>query len=975
MYCSSCPHVSEIANFSPENIVSKTSCEICGICGPNLWICISSSCDLFVGCGEGVSDHSTQHFRLNPCHRLTLNSTTFRVWCYECETEVFIDNNITFCNNLNNNINKYNRKPILANQVYIAEITDEDTEDEEELLIENDGKPLGLTGLQNLGNTCYMNAALQSLSNCPQLTRFMIDCQSYIRKPGIAKSYWRLIKEIWDIRRPSYVVPSGISHGIKAIFPLFRGYTQQDAQEFLRCFLDQLHEELKEGHYNDIPCLAHSMNYNNSNHNNDNNNDNNVIMNEMSDTETNSDADYETCDSGLSSEKSAFEDDITIISNDEMIIDSSGVDMNERSSPSPSLSSIPPLPPLSSSPTSNASNHCSNSTQTQSHRNMFTEKVRRSVSYRSIISDIFDGRILSSVQCLKCDNISTTRETFQDLSLPIPSREQLMIIRQQQQQQNCGKSSDANNSNSSSINSLSIMNTSLIGSNSNLMELTKNNVTGIYSWIWEWIDWVMGWILGPNVSLQDCLSAFFSADELKGDNMYSCEKCQKLRNGVKYSKVLELPEILSIHLKRFRHELMYSSKISTHVTFPLEGLDMSSYMARNDSSVSTTYDLVAVVCHHGTAASGHYTAYALNHYNQSWYEFDDQYVTSVDCQQVINCDAYVLFYRKSTDEMNKHRIRAHELMKLSRNEPSLLQFYVSKQWVNKFNTFSEPGPITNCDFLCEHGGVDPYKASFVHELCTVFSHSVWEYVHNTFGGGPTCTKLYICQTCSLEKDNLDKRRRYEYETFTRFNQTFINQRTPVTVCAISMAWFKEWEAFVRCKTNDVPPPINNQTISTLKSNGQSVLKVGSDYATISLEMWNFLVQIYSGGPLVGHQFNRKNTSNTSSQSPQLSNSNNNLSCNKSQSKKEPKISDSQELSINNINNCLNNSNTDSESTFINKTNSNINVNNEIIEEKSSSDSDNDSFEEKTFIDKNNICDKMHQNLDQINDNSSHETNA
>ena len=57
------------------------------------------------------------------------------------------------------------------------------------------------------------------------------------------------------------------------------------------------------------------------------------------------------------------------------------------------------------------------------------------------------------------------------------------------------------------------------------------------------------------------------------------------------------------------------------------------------------YDLVAVICHHGTAGGGHYTAYALNYVDEQWYEFDDHYVTRVDRQTVENCEAYVLFYR------------------------------------------------------------------------------------------------------------------------------------------------------------------------------------------------------------------------------------------------------------------------------------------------------------------------------------------
>lgn len=44
-------------------------------------------------------------------------------------------------------------------------------------------------------------------------------------------------------------------------------------------------------------------------------------------------------------------------------------------------------------------------------------------------------------------------------------------------------------------------------------------------------------------------------------------------------------------------------------------------------------------------------------------------------------------------------------------EPSLLQFYISREWLNKFNTFTEPGPIANHTFLCTHGGQAPVEGS------------------------------------------------------------------------------------------------------------------------------------------------------------------------------------------------------------------------------------------------------------------------
>lgn len=62
-------------------------------------------------------------------------------------------------------------------------------------------------------------------------------------------------------------------------------------------------------------------------------------------------------------------------------------------------------------------------------------------------------------------------------------------------------------------------------------------------------------------------------------------------------------QILCIHLKRFRHELMFSTKIGTHVSFPLEGLDLQPFLAKDSCAQTTNYDLLSVICHHGTASS------------------------------------------------------------------------------------------------------------------------------------------------------------------------------------------------------------------------------------------------------------------------------------------------------------------------------------------------------------------------------------
>ncbi len=162
---------------------------------------------------------------------------------------------------------------------------------------------------------------------------------------------------------------------------------------------------------------------------------------------------------------------------------------------------------------------------------------------------------------------------------------------------------------------------------------------------------------------------------------------------------------------------MFSTgKISSYVAFPLDDLDLQSYLhSTNPKSAnqSTTYDLTAIICHYGNANGGHYIAYGRNHLTDDWYEYDDSNCKKVDIITVLNAQAYVLFYTKrhpSRLDRIKDQFRAQIISRTSLSlETSLLQSnYISKQWLHKLKYFAEPGPIDNTDFLCSrHNFVQP----------------------------------------------------------------------------------------------------------------------------------------------------------------------------------------------------------------------------------------------------------------------------
>lgn len=140
-------------------------------------------------------------------------------------------------------------------------------------------------------------------------------------------------------------------------------------------------------------------------------------------------------------------------------------------------------------------------------------------------------------------------------------------------------------------------------------------------------------------SLIDCFNYYVKGEVIEN---YKDEETNEIVNIKKKLLFWSFPNILAIDLKRFNNRFQ---KNQIHVNFPLDNLDLSSYVIGYKKE-TYKYELYGVCNHSGGVMGGHYTSYVKNA-NGKWYHFNDTSVSEVGLtDSIISPKAYVLFYRK-----------------------------------------------------------------------------------------------------------------------------------------------------------------------------------------------------------------------------------------------------------------------------------------------------------------------------------------
>jgi ubiquitin carboxyl-terminal hydrolase 4/11/15 len=144
------------------------------------------------------------------------------------------------------------------------------------------------------------------------------------------------------------------------------------------------------------------------------------------------------------------------------------------------------------------------------------------------------------------------------------------------------------------------------------------------------------------VDVESSLKMFALDQQLDMENRWFCPHCHHDVCATKQMNIWRLPPILILHFKRFMRTASSPMKIDTKIKCPL-AIDLTPHLAGPQPICGCVYRMCGSIHHSGGLSGGHYVAHVLHSPSRKWYVFDDTVVKALS-PSGHGADAYIVFY-------------------------------------------------------------------------------------------------------------------------------------------------------------------------------------------------------------------------------------------------------------------------------------------------------------------------------------------
>ncbi|KAI3410154.1 hypothetical protein GPALN_006512 [Globodera pallida] len=498
-----------------------------------------------------------------------------------------------------------------------------------------------LGGVQNIGNTCYMGAAIQTLANVSKLTDFLFKNEQHFFHLPLVRRYVQMLRTLLVQREAAS--PLDLKEAISAKSSLFADNVQHDSQEFLQFFLDALNESLK-----------------------------NIQIGEELENKKATD------EEGRADDDNAHENGMWQNANNHW--KKEALTSKERSIvldlfAGQFLSRL----------------HCPNCAHSSNTFELFTMLQLQIpipgsiwVFFKVVESDSDSAVVRHALQIPPITELVRLKQLICE-RIGIATDEVEILI-----QNKCDGKYNADFSQMFNAKSArrggadcTLMGIPLCDINIWCIE-TENLSADCSDCLMYAINEKTHTLDDPSLlkadrqtdarllSIDDCVKDFTSVEQIDGSHCDNCKNsASKLSKQLSFTR---LPDILVVCFKRFIFvpSLKRFVKQSAPLSFPLNNFDPRPYFAPDVPEQFlnnfSRYFCIGIVTHSGQLNYGHYCSYVLNVSSKRWFCCSDDKIQLIKSGEVPSPrDAYILFYQRATDTANAPAVRREDATRKDNN--------------------------------------------------------------------------------------------------------------------------------------------------------------------------------------------------------------------------------------------------------------------------------------------------------------------